>query len=190
MNYQVFPLLFTRITTLLFFLLALGFSFIGISALLSYIVLIGIIFPVIISMHLHRLNETGAALTLTENTQWITYILGFPAQEQRAVLKNPCFFSEARLRQFFLFSFSGKLCLQASCIVILMRDYANGINALFALFVLIILLACISKSVWVLYQLITGKWLRESLTTDSGSIWFQGFLGEGSKRTALFKQLC
>ena len=190
MNYQVFPLLFTRITTLLFFLLALGFSFIGLSALLSYIILIGVAFPIIISMRLHRLNETGVALTLTDNTRWITYIHGFPAQEQRTVLKNPCFFSEARLRQFFLFGFSGKLCLQTLSIFILIRDYTNGANALFSLLVLVILVACISQSIWTLYQLITGKWLSESLTTDSGSTWFQGFLGEGSKRTTLFKQLC
>ncbi|HHC5224496.1 hypothetical protein M5R23_18625 [Citrobacter freundii] len=100
MNYQIFPLFFMRITALLFFLLAVGLSFIGISSLITYFVLIGIVFPVIVSMHLHRLNEAGTALTLTENTQWMVYIHGFPAQEQRSVLKNPCFFSQARLRQF------------------------------------------------------------------------------------------
>jgi hypothetical protein len=112
MNYQIFPLFFMRITALLFFLLAVGLSFIGISSLITYFILIGIVFPVIVSMHLHRLNEAGTALTLTENTQWMVYIHGFPAQEQRSVLKNPCLFSQARLRQFFIYGFSGKLCLQ------------------------------------------------------------------------------
>lgn len=190
MNYQVFPLLFTRITTLLLFFLALGLSFIGISSLLSFYIVVGVVFPLIISMRLHRLNETGAALTLTENSQWMTYIHGFPAQEQRSVLKNPCFFSEPRLRQFFIASFSGKLCLQIACLAILAHEAANQANTIVVLLVLMILLVYISKSIWILFRLITGKWLCESLATDSGSVWFQGFLGEGSKKVAMFTLLC
>lgn len=70
MNYQVFPL-FTRTITLLFFLIGFAFCLFGISALLTYSIVVGLFFPVGISMRLHRLNETGLALTLTEDTRWI-----------------------------------------------------------------------------------------------------------------------
>ncbi|MCU6174617.1 hypothetical protein [Citrobacter cronae] len=179
MNYQVFPLFFMRIATLLFFFIAVGFHFLGISALISYFFLVGVAFPVAISMRLHRLNESGLALTLTENSQWITYIHGFPAQEQRSVLKNPCFFSRERLRQFFIAGFTGKLCMQIVCIAILMRDYTNGGNALAALFALIFLIAFATRNISWLYRIITNKWQCEALTTDTGSIWYQGFLPKG-----------
>ena len=81
MNYQVFPL-FTRTITLLFFLIGFAFCLFGISALLTYSIVVGLFFPVGISMRLHRLNETGLALTLTEDTRWITYIV-FGQQKER-----------------------------------------------------------------------------------------------------------
>ena len=74
MNYQVFPLIFMRITTLLFFFIAVGLNFLGVSALICYFVLVGVAFPIAISMRLHRLNESGLALTLTENSQWLIYL--------------------------------------------------------------------------------------------------------------------
>lgn len=100
MNYQVFPL-FTRTITLLFFLIGFAFCLFGISALLTYSIVVGLFFPVGISMRLHRLNETGLALTLTEDTRWITYIHGFPAKEQRDVIKNPCFGQQKERGNFF-----------------------------------------------------------------------------------------
>lgn len=189
MNYQIFPLFFMRITALLFFLLAVGLSFIGISSLITYFVLIGIVFPVIVSMHLHRLNEAGTALTLTENTQWMVYIHGFPAQEQRSALKNPCFFSQARLRQFFIYGFSGKLCLQIACIAILAHDYANGGNTVAALFVLACLLIFASISTRALYCVATHQWQCETLTTNTGSVWYQGFFPGKEGRETLFSRL-
>ncbi|HGH3392080.1 TPA: hypothetical protein ACJIKU_001921 [Citrobacter freundii] len=173
----------------MFFLLAVGLSFIGISSLITYFVLIGIVFPVIVSMHLHRLNEAGTALTLTENTQWMVYIHGFPAQEQRSVLKNPCFFSQARLRQFFIYGFSGKLCLQIACIAILAHDYANGGNTVAALFVLACLLIFAGISTRALYCVATHQWQCETLTTNTGSVWYQGFFPGKEGRETLFSRL-
>lgn len=190
MNYQAFSPFFTRFTSLLLFFVALGLSFYGISALLIYFLLIGIVFPVIISMRLHRLNETGTALSLTENTQWITYIHGFPAQEQRSVLRNPCFFSAERLRQFFIYGFTGKLCLQLACMAILVNDALHGTDkGIPALLVLLFILWRAGNSLWHLSRLIANKWQCETLTTDSGSIWFQG-LTQGEERQTLFTKLC
>ncbi|MDE9617019.1 hypothetical protein [Citrobacter portucalensis] len=189
MNYQVFPLIFMRITTLLFFFIAVGLNFLGVSALICYFVLVGVAFPIAISMRLHRLNESGLALTLTENSQWIIYIHGFPAQEQRSVLKNPCFFSQARLRQFFIISFSCKLCLQVACIGILVCDYNHDGNVAGVLFVLICLLAFAGRSLYWLSGIIGNKWQYETLTTDTGSVWYQGFSPKGEGRETLFSRL-
>lgn len=190
MNYQVLPLFFMRITTLLFFFIAVGLSFIGVSALICYFILLGIFFPVAIAMRLHQLNESGLTLVLTENSQWTTYIYGFPAQEQRSILKNPCFFSPKRLRQFFIAGFSGKLCIQIGCFVILACDYANGGNAIATLFALICLLLFAGSCVWSLYRVAVNQWHCEDLVTDTGTVWYQGFIGEGGRKITLLKQLC
>jgi hypothetical protein len=189
MNYQVFPLFFMRMITLLLFLIAVGLHFVGISALISYFVLVGVIFPIMISMRLHTLNESGQALILAENSQWTTYIHGFPAQEQRSVLKNPCFFSQARLRKFFIACFSGKLCLQIACIVILVCDYTNGANAIAAMFALVCLLVFAVSSVSALYRVIANRWQCENLTTDTGTVWCQGFMLNGEKKMAMLARL-
>ncbi len=176
MNYQVFPL-FTRTITLLFFLIGFAFCLFGISALLTYSIVVGLFFPVGISMRLHRLNETGLALTLTEDTRWITYIHGFPAKEQRDVIKNPCFWSTERTRQFFLRCFASKMILQAACIAIL------------ALLALLFLLYMSGKSAYSFYLLATNQWQCESLTTSGGSIWYQGFLPKKEGKDTLFARL-
>lgn len=190
MNYQVFPLLFMRVTTFIFFLLAIGLHFLGISALIYYFVIVGVAFPVGVSMRLHTLNDSGLALTLTENSQWMTYICGLPAQEQRSVLKNASFYSHARLRQFFIGGFSSKLCTQLGCFVILAYDYAHGGNAIAALFALICLLLFAGSCVWSLYRVIANQWHCEDLTTDTGTVWYQGFIGDGERKVTLLKQLC
>ena len=190
MNYQIFPLFFTRVGTLLFFLIAVGLLFFGVSALISYFILVGIVFPVLISMRLHRLNESGLTFVLTETSQWMIYIHGFPAQEQRAVLKNPCFFSPQRLRQFFIAGFSGKLCIQIGCFIILAYDYANDGDAIATLVALVCLLLLTGNCVRSLYRVITNQWRCEDLTTDTGTVWYQGFIHNGGLKVTLLKQLC
>ena len=195
MNYQVFPL-FTRTITLLFFLIGFAFCLFGISALLTYSIVVGLFFPVGISMRLHRLNETGLALTLTEDTRWITYIHGFPAKEQRDVIKNPCFWSTERTRQFFLRCFASKMILQAACIAILACDVLSSegdavtaILALLALLALLFLLYMSGQSAYSFYLLATNQWQCESLTTSGGSIWYQGFLPKKEGKDTLFARL-
>ena len=192
MNYQVFPL-FTRTITLLFFLIGFAFCLFGISALLTYSIVVGLFFPVGISMRLHRLNETGLALTLTEDTRWITYIHGFPAKEQRDVIKNPCFWSTERKRQFFLRCFASKMILQAACIAILACDVlsseGDAVTAILALLALLFLLYMSGKSAYSFYLLATNQWQCESLTTSGGSIWYQGFLPKKEGKDTLFARL-
>jgi len=174
MNYQLFSPFFTKVIMLLIALLCIVLASFGISAPFCYIVFIGIIFPVAISMRIHRLNETGTALTLTESSHWIVYIHGFPAEEQREVLKNPCFWSTERVKQFFLRGLAGKVILQLACLALLVNEYFRSTPGsgqdLLAAGVLFFILFSISKNFWTMYLLATDKWQCESLTTTSGSL--------------------
>ncbi|HFZ1709421.1 TPA: hypothetical protein ACIJWR_002400 [Citrobacter sedlakii] len=193
MNYQIFPFIFTRTAMLFLFVFAVVLTFFNLSALLTYLILVGLFFPIGISMRLHQLNETGVALTLTEKTHNITYIHGLPAHEQRVVIKNPCFWSKKRIQQFYIFSFLGKLILQGFCIAILAREYlltgANAATDIVALLILVYMLSMSGRSAYMLYRIATHRWRCEPLTTSSGSVWYQGFLFEGNNRVTLFERL-
>ncbi|EEV5546154.1 TPA: hypothetical protein J4P89_003206 [Escherichia coli] len=193
MNYQLFSPFFTKVIMLLIALLCIVLASFGISAPFFYIVFIGIVFPVAISMRIHRLNETGTALTLTENSHWIVYIHGFPAEEQREVLKNPCFWSTERVKQFFVRGLVGKVILQLASLALLVNEYFRSTPGsgqdLLAAGVLFFILFSISKNFWTMYLLATDKWQCESLTTTSGSLWYQGFLCKGNRRITLFSRL-
>ena len=157
---------------LLIALLCIVLASFGISAPFFYIVFICIVFPVAISMRIHRLNETGTALTLTESSHRIVYIHGFPAEEQREILKNPCFWSTERVKQFFLRGLAAKVILQLACLALLVNEYFRSTPGsgqdLLAAGVLFFILFSISKNFWTMYLLATDKWQCESLTVAFG----------------------
>ena len=193
MNYQPFSPFFTRLSHLLLFVVCVGFLFCGLSAPFCYFILSGLFFPIVVSMRLHRLNESGSALTLTENTQWIAYIHGFPAQEQRAVLKNPCFYSVDRLRQFFIRCTVGKIALTLAGLGILAHEFmypkSDPVPLTLACVVLLGLLYAMGKHFYLLYLLINNRWESELLTTRTGSIWYQGFITTKRGREPMFNRL-
>lgn len=165
----------------------------GISAPVFYVFFIGIIFPVIISMRLHRLSEAGTALMITADLHWTQYIHGFPAQERLQVLKNPCFWSPQRLKAFFISGITGKLIIQCITIAILVLEYAPSpepsMKESLAAIVLMFIVYKISRNLWTLYLIAAGKWQCETLMTESGSLWYQGFVKKGKKRVTLFSRL-
>ncbi|MTH44910.1 hypothetical protein [Intestinirhabdus alba] len=193
MNYQILPLFFSHLSTLLFFLSAIGLTFFGLSAPVVYFILLVLVLPIGLSMHLHRLNETGTALTLSENVWWMTYVYGLPAPEQRAMLKNPCFYSTDRIQQFFIRGFAGKISLQLTCIAIHIYECfaleKEPLSIALALLVLLFLLCALGRSAFTASLIVTGKWQSETLTTDSGSVWYQGVITKGTRRETLFSRL-
>ncbi|OAT34066.1 putative inner membrane protein [Buttiauxella brennerae ATCC 51605] len=193
MNYQIFSPFSNRLSTFFVFVLSIVSAWLGLSAPVSYFFLLGFVFPIIISMRLHRLNETGTAYTLTENTHWTIYLYGFPSQEQRAVLKNPCFWSSDRIKQFFIRSFVAKSLLQCACLTILAQERIklaqNPMLVIIALPVLLCLLYAVGKSLYMLYLIMTDKWQCESLVTETGSVWYQGFMEKDGVREPLFSRL-
>ncbi|WP_194206093.1 hypothetical protein [Superficieibacter sp. 1612_C1] len=193
MNYQLFSPFYTRLSHLLLLVVGLGFTFCGLSTPLFYFILSGLLFPVMVAMRLHRLNESGCALTLTESTQWIAYIYGFPAQEQRAVLKNPCFYSVDRLRQFFIRCAVGKTAMTLLSMGILAHEFLypknDPVTPSLACIVLLGLLYAMGKNFALLYTLIYNRWESELLTTRTGSIWYQGFITTKRGREPMFNRL-
>ena len=193
MNYQILPLFFSHLSTLLFFLSAIGLTFFGLSAPVAYFILPGLALPVGIAMHVHRLNEMGSALTLTENAWWMTYVYGLPAPEQRAALRNLCFYSTDRIQQFFIRGFAGKLSLQLACVAIHIYDCSalekEPLSVALALLVLLFLLCALGKSARTASLIAAGKWQSETLTTNSGSVWYHGVITKGTRRETLFSRL-
>ncbi len=101
MNYQTTTLWFYSPYHLLLVVAVIAATFLGLTAPILYFLVIGLLFPVLVSMRLHILSENGKATLIKEREEWMVYVQGIPVHETRASLKNPCFSTPERLRQFF-----------------------------------------------------------------------------------------
>ena len=193
MNYQTTSLWFYKPLYLVLASLALTGALFGFSSMLGYLLLAGLVFPVVVSMRIHRLNESGTAMTIKENSEWLVYMHGIPVREQRAVLGNPCFLSPQRTRQFFLRGFIARLAIQASCLTFLYQQFqaqpVTPLSAVVAGISLLALLYVLSRSLLALTQLLSGQFHTETVTSPTGSIWYQGFFSHGNVRSAGLEKL-
>lgn len=144
-------------------------------------------------MRIHLLNESGTALTIKENSEWLVYVHGIPVREQRALLSNPCFHSPERVRQFFLRGFIARLAIQAGCLVMLYQQFqeqpVTTLSASIACLSLLVLLYVFGRSLLALTQLLRGEFHAETITSPTGSIWYQGFFSRGDARSAGLEKL-
>lgn len=193
MNYQTSALWFYKPLYLIVTLFAILGTLFGFSAILGYLLLIGLVFPIVVSMRIHRLNESGNALTIKENSEWLVYVQGIPVREQRSILSNPCFVSPQRTRQFFLRGFVVRLAIQVTCLVVLYQQFQatpfETLSASIAGVSLLALLYVLSRSLISLRQLIKGQFSMETVTSPMGSVWYQGFFSGGDARKAGLEQL-
>ncbi|MFQ9623475.1 MAG: hypothetical protein ACLR17_20275 [Enterobacteriaceae bacterium] len=187
MNYQVSSL--TRTITLLFFLIGFAFCLFGISALLTYSIVVGLFFR----RHIHApasAQRNGPALTLTEDICWITYIHGFPLRSRETSLR--ILFLVNRKNAAIFRCFASKMILQAACIAILACDVlsseGDAVTAILALLALLFLLICQVKAPIpsICSPRISGS---ANPTTSGGSIWYQGFLPKKRVKTSLLARL-
>lgn len=118
MEYQTSALWFYKPLPLLAVVVSLGLSFIGFSAGLGYMLLIGFFWPVLIAMYLHRQKETMKVWSPQENSEWLVYVNAIAVREQRSLLTNPGFASPVSARRFFLIGFLLRLLLQVSCLLL------------------------------------------------------------------------
>ncbi|SCB87016.1 hypothetical protein [Kosakonia oryziphila] len=187
MNYQTtaFPLYSPRYILLGVFYLALAFF--GLPAPFLYGLLMGLVFPVLVSMRLHTLSQRGQVTLLSEISNWKVYIQGIPLEEQRASLKNPCFHTSERLQQFYWRGFIARLILQLMTLGLLIQQtreiewtiYA-GIAAVAAF---ILLLLSIYHTLATIRDMRAGAWALQRVEAANG---YQAFFQQKMRvRTAL-----
>lgn len=194
MNYQTTALWFYKPFYFLAVLLCLGCTFLGLSSPLFYIMMTGLILPVVVSMRLHTLSEAGNAWLIKDNSDWMVYVNGIPVQEQRSTLNNPCFSSPERLKQFYLRGFGGKLAIQIVAVVMLFNQgkesdvmsFAGLVEALL-LCLLVILLASTFRT---LSQIRKQQWDIQAVTSKAGMQCYQAFFLNKQQAQPALSKLC
>ncbi|WP_342321576.1 hypothetical protein AAEY27_15480 [Kosakonia sp. BYX6] len=191
MNYQTTALWIYAPLYILIAVAGIGLSFFGLSAPIFYVICIGLIFPVIISMRLHTLSESGQATLMKETSNWTVYVQGIPVQEKRSSLKNPCFFTPQRTQQFFMRGFIARLCLQLVAVgMLIQQTLANPLLSYYglaAVFALLFLLVPLYRTLMALREIYVGKWALQYVDATVGYQAF--FIDKKGPGTALNKLL-
>ncbi|EPD8593072.1 hypothetical protein ACSE7D_001884 [Yersinia enterocolitica] len=185
MNYQSTSIWLYSVTFTVIAAISLFVAFFGLSAPIFYYLIVGLVFSVWVSLHLHRMAEKGVVYLMTEKTQWMVYVRGIPVQETRTSLKNPCFLSIVHLISFFRRFLVIKLLLQAVTLYLALTQTlelapSDTPYMLWVIVGLAIVIICflISK-MWLtaksLLALQRSEWLIEEIQRDSFS-YYQGFI--------------
>ncbi|HGM5489286.1 TPA: hypothetical protein ACKP1B_005559 [Serratia fonticola] len=193
MNYQMAPFWFYSGKLVLLVLLAVGLAFTGITALVFYGLLAGLVMPVAVSMRLHQLAEKSLVVIPKERSQWTVYVHGIPVQETRNTLTNPCFAIAEHLRTFFLRAFISKLLLQVGALMLLISQLWSFVD------VWIILVVGLLVMLWLLAKCIdTGRslgavikqtWIVDEICSASDSIWYRAGFGKPEQQTTALDKL-
>lgn len=117
MNYQFGWYLFLRPRTFFIALFLCSFALLGVTAGAVWLIIMGLIYPVAVSMRLHILGQNKAVMLRQTCSEWIVYLPGIPVQEQQSALINAAFPSETALRRFYIRALTSKLILHAVCSV-------------------------------------------------------------------------
>ncbi|EPB3976797.1 hypothetical protein [Yersinia enterocolitica] len=190
MNYQSTSIWLYSVTFTVIAAISLFVAFFGLSAPIFYYLIVGLVFSVWVSLHLHRMAEKGVVYLMTEKTQWMVYVRGIPVQETRTSLKNPCFLSIVHLISFFRRFLVIKLLLQAVTLYLALTQTlelapSDTPYMLWVIVGLAIVIICflISK-MWLtaksLLALQRSEWLIEEIQRDSFS-YYQGFIIKNDK---------
>ncbi|GKX54372.1 hypothetical protein SOASR030_04840 [Leminorella grimontii] len=188
MNYQSAGIFVYSATLFFKIIIAVALSFIGIGAPLCYLVIVGLMLPVALSLRLHQLKEKGVATVPPSESDWTVYTYGGPIREKRSTLMNPCFFDEESARRFFLFAFIAKFAVQVTAMAFLgiqtLRIGHWVIDAISAVIFLSMLYSAV-KTAYGLFVLIKRRQEMELYTSDSGSQWYRGYISWRGRRNSL-----
>lgn len=190
MNYQVASFWFYSGRAILMVMIALGLALFGATAAIFYGLLIGLVFPIAVSIRLHQLAEKGLAVIPKQASHWTVYVQGIPVQETRNYLTNPCFALQSHLRTFFLRAFVIKVMMQIALVLLLIRQLwlmpslwvaiAGGLVGLWLVY------RC-ANSIAALNAVIKPGWQTEQITTQNETLWYRA--GFGQQTTALERLL-
>lgn len=158
----------------------------GVSAGLFFLLVMGLIFPLAVSMRLHQLTEAGLVLIPLEYLGSQDKQDGSRQARFRRSLTNPCFFSAERARHFFARALGVRLLLQLISLAMLIMQ-ARLLTLPLALLSVGLgagwLLYAIARSGSSLYAVLNRSWSVEQLISDSQSEWYRAYLWWQNART-------
>lgn len=152
-------------------------AFFNVTAPGFYLVFAGLLFPVMLSMHLHTLSQQGVVALKAEVSEWLVYVNGIPVRENRRSLTNPGFYRTAHLRRFLLLAFASKAAIQSSALTGTLMQIDLLPAAMLPLWAIAAgwLGWTLSLSLRALYRLLTQRWRVHKEASAGGSAWFYGF---------------
>ncbi|AHK19932.1 hypothetical protein [Yersinia similis] len=192
MNYQSTSLLIYSASFTVIAAISLFVAFFGLNAPLFYYLVVGLVFSVWISLHLHRMAEKGVVYLIAEKTQWMVYVRGIPVQETRTPLKNPCFLSVTYMTTFFRRFLIIKLLMQATAIYLALQqtlelEPTDPPYLLLAVRVLAVVIICfLINKIWqTVKNMITlqrAEWLIEEIPRE-GFSYYQAYIIRNDKKS-------
>lgn len=192
MNYQSTSLWLYSVSFTLIAAVSLFVAFFGLSAPIFYYLIVGLVFSVWISLHLHRMAEKGVVYLITEKKQWMVYVRGIPVQETRTPLKNPCFLSVTQMTAFFRRFLIIKLLLQAITLYLALQQtlelepidtpYMLLIIRGIAVVIIVFLISKIWQAAKILITLQRSEWLIEEIPKE-GFSYYQAYIIRNDKKS-------
>ncbi|CFR22177.1 hypothetical protein [Yersinia frederiksenii] len=167
-------------------------AFFGLTASIFYLLILGLVFSIWVSIALHHQTEKGFAHLITDKTQWMTYVQGIPVRETRSSLKNPCFITVARLSSFFTLFLIIKMLIQLALIYLALQQTLHltitlSPYLLLALRIIGVVMACILiQRVWLtvktLLALRRSEWVFEEVPKE-GFSYYQAYIIKHDKKS-------
>ncbi|CNL80413.1 hypothetical protein [Yersinia aleksiciae] len=192
MNYQSSNMLVYSARFAIIAAICLLVSFFGLNVAIFYVLILGLVYGLWVSLSLHRLAEKGFVYLIAEKTQWTVYVQGIPVRETRSSLKNPCFISVARLVSFFSRFLIIKVLIQAALVYLALQQTFHlslTLNPylLMALRAIGVVIICILiYKVWLsmktLLALRRSEWLFEEVPRD-GFSYYQAYIIKHDKKS-------
>jgi predicted DNA-binding transcriptional regulator len=192
MNYQMTSIYFYSFKAMLWAAFCLTISFFGSPAPFLFLLILGIVFPVVISVRLHTLTEQGAVLNNSQAEEWLVFVNGIPVQETRRPLSNPFFYSTQRATQFFRRAFLMRAVIQALIIgwmLVTWPPYEMFIISAGMILALLIMLYSLIHTLSNLQMLNKNHWEIASLKAPGESEWFQAFFTWRKRRQGALESL-
>lgn len=192
MNYQVTSFYFYSFKAFLWACFCLALIFFGSSAPFLFLLVIGLVFPVLVSIRLHTLTEQGAVLSSSQTHEWMVYVQGIPVQETRRHLSNPFFYSKQRASQFFLKAFLFRAAIQIAIIGLMLfqwPSYEEFFSYAGVVLAFLVLLYSLMHTLYNLNAVYKDSWQVESFTAPSESQWFQAFFTWRKRRQGALESL-
>ncbi|EAZ5302361.1 hypothetical protein ACFDWB_003479 [Salmonella enterica] len=175
MNYQFCWYLFLRPLTFFMVVLLCAFTFIDITASAAWLIILGLVYPVAVSMRLHILHQKKAVMLRQNRAEWIVYLPGIPVQEKQSALINVAFSSKTALRGFYIHALSSKVILHIITFYILWFDVQHATltwyRILAALITLAILVKSMSSTLLMLHKVVRCQY--NVCTIEMASPWYE-----------------